>query len=95
MTLNTERGVEHNKEEIIIRQDGSLTVDAVLHRPLRAARPWSFGFCGVCPQAFDPTEGKRVPHQLSAVLEKELNMKESDMDWLFDEISMNCIHPMR
>ncbi len=32
MTLDTERVVEYNKEEIIIRQDGSMTADAVLHR---------------------------------------------------------------
>jgi hypothetical protein len=55
MTLETELGVEYNKEEITIRQDGSTTVDAVSHRPLRAARPWSFGFRGVCPEAFGPT----------------------------------------
>ena len=81
MTLDTERAVEYNKEDIIIQQDGSMTVDAVLHRPLRAARPWSFGFRGVCPEAFDPTEGKCVSHQLAAVLEKQLNLQESDMDW--------------
>ncbi len=44
MTLDTDRGIEHNAEEIIVRQDGSVTVDAVLHRPLRAARPLSFWF---------------------------------------------------
>ena len=66
MTLDTERAVEYNKEQIIIQQDGSMTVDAVLHRPLRAARPWSFRFRGVCPEAYDPTEGKCVSHQLAA-----------------------------
>ena len=93
MTLDTERAVEYNKEEIIIQQDGSMTVDAVLHRPLRAARPWSFGFRGVCPDAYDPTEGKCVSHQLAAVLEKQLNLQESDLDWLFDEIFNELHHP--
>ncbi len=81
-----ERGIEYNKEEIFIRQDSSMTVDAVLHRPLRAARPWGFGFRGVRLEAFDPTEGKSVSHQLAAVRKKQLNVQESDVGWLFDEI---------
>ncbi len=83
MTLDTERGTEHNKEEIIIRQYGCTTVDAVLHRPLRAAQPWSLGFRGVHPEAFDPTEGKRVSHQLAAILKKRHNLQESDIDLIF------------
>ena len=43
-TLDESRQLEYNREEILIRPDGSLTVSAVLHRPLRAARPWSFGW---------------------------------------------------
>ena len=85
MTLDASRGLEYNREEIL-RQDGSLTVNAILHRPLRAAKPWGFGFRGVCPAAFDKTDDRCVPHQLEAVLQRTLGIAESDMDWLFEEL---------
>ncbi len=47
-----------------------MTVDAVLHGLLWAARPRSFGFHGVCLEAFDETEGKCVCYQLAEVLDK-------------------------
>ena len=53
-TLIEGREVEYNREEILIGPDGSLTVSAVLHRPLRASTPWSFGFPGVCPTSVQP-----------------------------------------
>ena len=84
---------QYNREEILAQPDGSLTVAAVLHRPLRAARPWSFGFAGVCPEAFDETDGRCVPHQLEAVLARTLGLKEADMDWLFDEIAAELYPP--
>ena len=92
-TLDEAGSLEYNREEILIRPDGSLTVSAVLHRPLRAARPWSFGFPGVCPEAYEETEGRCVPHQLEAVLERTLGLKASNMDWLFDEISDELYPP--
>ncbi len=39
MTLIEGRELEYNREEILIRPDGSLTVSAVLHTPLRASKP--------------------------------------------------------
>jgi hypothetical protein len=86
MTVDTSRGVEHNKEETTSWQDGSVTVDAVLHRPLKTARPWSFGFRGVCPEFYGPTEGRCVPPQLAAALQKQFNLQVSDVDWLFDAV---------
>ncbi len=74
MTLAKTRGMEHDNEEIHIRQDGNMTVCAVLHRPLRAVRPWTFGLRGVCPAAYDESEGGCVLHQLTAVLQKQLNL---------------------
>ena len=79
-TLDESRSLEYNREEILIRPDGSLTVSAVLHRPLRAARPWSFGFPGVCPEAYEENEDRCIPHQLEAVLERSLGLKASNMD---------------
>ena len=40
----------------------------------------------MCPAAYDETEGRCVPHQLAAVLQKQLNLEEADMDWLFEVI---------
>ncbi len=87
VTFNEASPHEYNREEILIRPDGSLTVSAVLHRPLRNARPWCFGFPGVCPEAYEETEGRCVPHQLEAVLKRTLGLKASNMEWLFDEIA--------
>ncbi len=53
MTLDPSRQLEYNRPEILIQPNGSLTVSAVLHRPLRASMPWCFGLRGVCPDAFD------------------------------------------
>ena len=92
-TLMEDRELEYNREEILIRPDGSLTVSAVLHRPLRASKPWSFGFPGVCPEAYEETEGRCVPHQLEAVLERTLGLKAGNMDWLFDEIAEELYPP--
>ncbi len=63
-----------------------MTVDAVLHRPLRDARPWCFGFRGVCPEDYDAIEARWAPHQLAAVFQKQLNLGEADINWLFDPI---------
>ena len=43
-------------------------MSAVLHRPLRHAKPWRFDFQGVCDEAFDETEGQCVPYELSRQL---------------------------
>ena len=85
--------LEYKREEILIRPDGSLTVSAVLHRPLRSAMPWSFGFPGVCPEAYEETEDRCVPHQLEAVLKRTLGLKTSNMAWLFDEIAEELYPP--
>jgi hypothetical protein len=74
LTRDAARSVEHHKEEIRIQQDRTLTVSAVLRRSLKAARPCTFGFRGVSPAACDMTVGKCVPHQLTAVLQKQLNL---------------------
>jgi hypothetical protein len=88
-TLDTSRAIEYNREEIIVNPDGSLTVSAVLHRPLRAARSWCFGMRGVCPEAFDETEGggSCVPHQLASMLQRTSpGLRAADLDSHFDEI---------
>ncbi len=92
-TLDEDRSLEYNKEEILIRSDGSLTVSAVLHRPLRSAKPGSFGFPGVCPEAYEETEDRCVPHQLEAVLKRTLGLKASNMDWPVDEIAEELYPP--
>ena len=87
MTLDPNRQLEYNREEILIQPDGSLTVSAVLHRPLRAGMPWCFGLRGVCPEAFDETDDGCVPHQLAALLQRTSpGLREGDLDHCFDEI---------
>ncbi len=81
MTLNAFRGLERNREEIL-RQDGSLTVNAALHRPLRTAKPCGFGFHGMCPAAFDEADSRCVTHQLEAGVKKSLGVAECDVDWM-------------
>jgi hypothetical protein len=93
VTLIEGRELEYNREEILIRPDGSLTVSAVLHRPLRASKPWSFGFPSVCPEAYEETEDRCVPHQLEAILERTLGLQVSNMDWFFDEIADELYPP--
>ena len=88
-----QREIEYNREEILVPPDGNFTVSAVMHRPLRAAKPWSFGFPGVCSEAYEETDGRCVPHQLEAVLERVLGLKESDMDHVFDEIAAEIYPP--
>ena len=91
--LDTSRAIEYNREEIIVNPDGSLTVSAVLHRPLRAARSWCFGMRGVYPEAFDETKGggSCVPYQLAAMLQRTSpGMRAVDLDSHFDEIYRSC-----
>ncbi len=93
MTFDSMKGIQDNKEEIIIRQGGSMTVDAIVHRPFRAAHLWCFGCRGVCPQSYDPTKGRHVPPQLATVLQRQLNLQESDMDCLFDQVFDELYYP--
>ena len=59
----------------------------MLHRPLRAAKPWCFGLRGVCPEAFNETDNICVPHQLAALLKRTSpGLWEDDLDYCFDEI---------
>ena len=64
VTLDRDGEIQHSKETISTQPDGGLMVSAMLHRPLRASKPWCFGFRGVCQEAFDETEDKCVSHQL-------------------------------
>ena len=48
MTLDASRGLEYNREEIL-RQDGSLTVNATLHRPLPCGQAVGFWLQGSLP----------------------------------------------
>ena len=80
------RQLEYNKETIAIRQDGSLTVSALMHRPLRAAKPWRFGFKGCVPEAYEATEGQCVLHQLVAVTRKSLKLDEVEIEGVFDGV---------
>ncbi len=87
------RKLEYNKETIAIRQDGSLTVSALMHRPLRAANPWSFGFKGCIPEAYDATEGRCVSHQLAAVTRKSLRLDEAEIEGVFDGVFEDLYPP--
>jgi hypothetical protein len=73
-TFHPDRAVEYNRDEITVRQNGSSNATVILNRPLRAAKPWSFGFKGVCPAAFDITSDRCVPYQLSTVLKHTPSM---------------------
>ena len=87
MTLDPDKPLEYNREEIHIQPDGSLTVSAVMHRPLRAGVPWCFGLRGCMPEAFDETDDRCVPHQLAALLQRTSpGLREGDLDPHFDEI---------
>jgi hypothetical protein len=87
------RQLEYNKETIAIRQDGSLTVSALMHRPLRAAKPWSFGFKGCVPEAYEATEGQCVSHQLVAVTRKSLKLDEVEIEGVFDGVFEDLYPP--
>ncbi len=80
MKLGISCGLAYNKEEIIIKQDGCLSVNALLRQPFRAAKPWAFGFARVCPAAYDATEGRCVPQPLAWVLKRTLDIEETNND---------------
>jgi len=84
--LDPSRPLEYNKESISVLPDGSYNVEALLHRPLRDAKPWMFGFAGVCPEAYDQTESNCVVHQMVAVMQESLSLRESDLETYFDVI---------
>ncbi|MCP3885564.1 MAG: hypothetical protein GY700_08845, partial [Propionibacteriaceae bacterium] len=86
IVLDPDRPLEYNHEMVSVLPDGSYDVSAVLHRPLRDAEPWMFGFAGVCPEASEQTDGRCVPHQMQAVLQKSLGLQESDLEREFDLI---------
>ncbi len=60
---------------------------------LRADRPWTCGFEGVCPAAYDAMEGRCVPHQLASVLKGTFDVEETNIDQLFDVIFDNLYPP--
>ena len=59
--LDHSREIEYNKLSVSAQGD----VSAMLHTPLRQAKPWRFDFEGVCEEAFETTNGQCVPYQLS------------------------------
>jgi hypothetical protein len=81
--LDPSRPIEYNKEHIDVRPNGEAVVSAVLHRPLRGDF-LDFGFAGVCPEAYQDSNGRCVQRQLEA-LTKEENL-ERDMDDIFQEL---------
>ena len=81
--LDQTRSIEYNREHIDIRPNGEAEVSAVLHRPLRG-KPWSFGYAGVCPQAYEETNGRCVQRQMET-LTKEQNL-EKDFDDIYEEL---------
>ncbi len=81
--LDTTRSIEHNRDHIDIRPNGESVVSAVLHRPLRGD-VLDFGFPGVCPEAYQDSNGRCVQRQLEA-LTKEQNL-ERDMDDIYQEL---------
>ena len=93
ITLDRDGEIQYNKETISIQPDGGLMVSAMLHRPLRASKPWCFGFRGVCQEAFDETEDKRVSHQLAVLCKKFLKTEEKDVEYLFDTIYHDMYPP--
>lgn len=82
--LDSSQAIQYNKEHIDIRPNGESTVSATLHRPLRAGKPWNFGFAGVCPEAYRESDGRCVQKQLEA-LTKEQNV-EKDLDIIYREL---------
>jgi hypothetical protein len=81
--LDPSRPIEYNREHIDIRPNGEAMVSAVLHRPLRGDF-LDFGFAGVCPEAYQDSNGRCVQRQLEAMT-KEENL-ERDMDQIFQEL---------
>ena len=77
--------LEYDKQSITVHEDGEVDVEAVIHRPLRQAFPWDFGFKGVCPEALEPSDNKCVPLQLNAILE-DLKMSKEWLEEAFDDI---------
>ena len=83
----------NTKKSIAIRQDGSLTVSAPRHRPLRAAKPWCFGFKGCTPGVHDATEGRCVTHQAAAATRKSLKLEDADIEGVVDGIFEDLYPP--
>ena len=54
-----EATIEYNRESVEVRPDGHARVEAVMHRPLRDAKPWSFGLKGICDEALHDSEGQK------------------------------------
>jgi hypothetical protein len=86
--LDESKPIRYNKESVHIRPDGSASVSAVLHRPLRQALPWSFGFEGVCPEALEDSQGQCVPKQLRALLGQTWDLGDGALEELFDELQL-------
>ena len=64
-----------------------------MRRPLRAAKPWSFGFKGCIPEAYEATEGQRVTYQSAAVTRKSLRMDEAEIEGVFDGVFEDLYPP--
>ena len=84
-----------------MQPEGGVSVSAVMHRPLRAAKPSSFGFRGVCQEAYEETQGNCVAHQLKAVLRQTLPLETamsmcggSGPEFHFDQI-FEELYPLR
>jgi hypothetical protein len=76
-----------------VQPEGGVSVSAVMHRPLRGAKPWSFDFRGICPGAYEETKGNCMAHQLGAVLQRTLPLETaltmrggSELEYHFDQI---------
>jgi len=64
--LDTSRTTEYNK--LTVNAQGHAS--AVLHRPLRQAKPWRFYFGGASEDAYAETDDQCVPYQLSRHLKR-------------------------
>ena len=69
-------------------------VSAMLHRPLRASKPWCLGFRGICQEDFDETEDKRSRTSSLSSAKRFGKTEEKDAEYLFDSV-YHEIYPLK
>ena len=73
-TYDPSRPILYDRQDIIRSPEGQVSVQTTLDRRLHRAKPWKhfhvFQPEGLAPEAFDPTDGSCVPHQLHKLVKK-------------------------
>ena len=92
-TLDTERAIQYNREEVRPEANVGEQVTAAIHRPLRDLRPWIFcdmlNVESLAPEGFEVPEGSNcVVHQLETLVLREgvRAWSRRDIESWFDEI---------